>query len=152
MARGIGVRFDETMSGTYHLTTAPARERRFVMNLNVHSTNLPRTLWDGKLDITGTVEMDGFTACAPFEGTLIIKIWPGRYIRYAFDFMGDDGEPYRYAGQKTIRHLYFGDWYRTLHGTVTDADGKEVAKGTVEFDMRDLLPFLRSYRLTHEPA
>ncbi|MCA9772390.1 MAG: hypothetical protein KC466_08275 [Myxococcales bacterium] len=143
----LGFEFSEEMSGTYHRVGEPTEEHPFVFRVKAEAASLVRNLFDGKAAMTGTVEMAGVAERAALKGTLTMKPLLARFIRYEFDFTGDDGRAYHYAGEKTINHFRPGRSWTTLPGSVWDAEGKEVAKSVTYFDMKTLVPFLRSWKL-----
>jgi len=70
-----------------------------------------------------------------------------RFIRYEFDFVGDDGKPYRFAGQKDIRLTDPVKSFTVLPGVVTDGSGREVARVETRFDLQaDWFQFVTSWR------
>jgi len=142
----LGFRFSENMYGSYRAVKEPAGERHFCFHFDVVSRDLWRTLRDGRAEATGTVEAEGLATHAPLEGFIIIKPLLSRLIRYEFDFTGDDGVSYHYAGQKTIRHLRPIATWTTLPGAIYDADAEEFARSVTRFDLGEILPFLWSFR------
>ena len=96
---------------------------------------------------TGYVEAEGMADRAAFEGVMVVEPMLRRRIHYSFNFEGDDGSRYRYAGHKTIRHLDPVSSWTTLRGSIFDSAGQEVATSTTRFDPRELWRFLRSYEL-----
>jgi hypothetical protein len=142
----LGFRFSENMYGSYRPVKQPAGERRFRFHFDVVSRDLWKTLRDGRAQATGTVEAEDLATQSPLEGFIVIKPLVTRLIRYEFDFTGDDGVSYHYAGEKTIRHLHPITTWTTLPGAIYDADAKEFARSVTRFDLGELLPFLRSFR------
>ena len=70
-----------------------------------------------------------------------------RRIRYEFGFTGDDGRPYRFAGQKDVSPRHPLESMTTLPAEITDETGHRVAAALVRFDPRGLPAFLGSFRL-----
>ena len=97
--------------------------------------------------LEGTLDMERVASEVPITGSIEIRPVGKKIIRYDFSFTGDDGQPYRFSGQKDIR---FSDLVRTittLNGAITDGSGAEVATATLHFDVKaDLLPFLVSWK------
>jgi hypothetical protein len=143
---GLGFCFSENMYGSYTRSDEPRVERRFHFHFDVVSRNLWKTLRDGRAEATGYVEAEGLAKHAPLAGFIIIKPLLSRLIRYEFDFTGDDGASYHYAGQKTIRHLHPTTTWTTLPGALYREDASEFAESTTRFDTDELLPFLRTFR------
>lgn len=142
-----GFQFAETMSGTFALASAPEQRRRFSFSILAHATSTLRHLVDGKTHMHGTLEADGLATSAPIEGTLTLAPLTRRMIRYEFAFTGDDGERYRFAGQKDIRLRDLRRSFTVLPGTLMDEDGHEIGTADTRFDLgADLLQFLSSWR------
>ncbi len=143
----VGFQFQETMSGTYTLTGKPDEQREISFTAKASAASALKHLRDGMTQMEGTLDMEGFADDVPIAGTIEIAPIRKRIIRYEFRFAGNDGEPYRFAGQKEIRLSdLLGTWTR-LTASVTDAHGKEVARARVAFDLKaDLLPFLASWK------
>lgn len=146
MGIGLGFRFSENMYGSYRTVKEPAGERRFCFHFDVVSRSLWRTLRDGRAEASGWVEAEGLATHAPLEGFIVIKPLFARLIRYEFDFTGEGGAAYHYAGEKTIRHLHPTTTWTTLPGVIYDADGNEFARSLTRFDLAEMSPFLRSFR------
>jgi hypothetical protein len=146
MSRRFGFKFSENMYGTYTPTWENGAERRFIFHVDAFSDNLLRTLRDGKVETVGHVEAEGLAAHAPLRGFMIIKPLLARVIRYEFQFTGDDGAAYRFAGEKTIRHLHPFRTWTTLPGSIYDSGDREIAQSMVRFDRREMVPFLRSFK------
>jgi hypothetical protein len=145
MPRKIGLKFSETMAGSYRPLEGDGAEHSLVFHIDATSHNLWKTLRDGRVEATGYVEAEGLAERAPIEGFMVIKPLVSRFIRYEFSFTGDDGARYRYVGQKDIRHTNpLRSWTR-LPGALFDADGKRIADSVLYFDVKTLPPFLRSF-------
>jgi hypothetical protein len=144
----LGFKFRETMSGSYHLDATPDRERAISFTAAARVHDLPRFLRDRMAEIEGEVVMEGFAEHRPMRGTLEIDPVLGRKLVYEFDFEGDDGKKYRFAGRKTVEVLRPLETMTTLPAEVFDDAGKRVAEAVVRFDARsDLVKFLKSWRL-----
>src|SRR5438309_379751 len=71
-----------------------------------------------------------------------------RRLPYDFTFRGDDDREYRFHGQKDVTMIALHDTMTTLPASLYDADGKEVGRAVLRFDVRgDLVKFLRSWKL-----
>jgi hypothetical protein len=98
-------------------------------------------------DLDGTLDMEGFADDVPISGSIEIRVLLGKLIRYDFNFVGNDGQPYRLAGQKDVRFSDFVSTMTHLPASITDAKGDEVARAQLVFDVKaDLLPFLISWK------
>ena len=69
----LGFRFSENMYGSYRRLSDGAEPRRFRFHVDAVSHNLFRTLRDGKVKATGSVEAEGIAERAPFEGVMVIE-------------------------------------------------------------------------------
>lgn len=142
-----GFRFAETMSGTYARLDSPSDERRFSFTVEARADSVTRHLRNGRAALSGVVEAEGLAAQAPLEGALTLSPVSGRFIRYEFQFTGDDGKPYRFSGQKTLSLLSPLKSSTTLPGALYDGRGTQIATCLTRFDLKgDLLPFLASWR------
>ncbi len=145
----MGFRFAETMSGTYAPIDQPERLRPFTFSMEAEADSTLRHLRDGKAVIRGTLEAEGLANFVPIEGVLTMLPWTKKFIRYEFTFTGDDGEQYRFEGQKDIRFLDLARSFTELPGAVYDMDDNAVATAMTRFDARaDLFPFLASWKPT----
>ena len=143
----LGFEFTEVMSGTYTLNGKPDRTGAIRFQGRARAEDARRHLRDGLTILDGTLDMEGFADDVPISGTIEIRPVLGKVIRYDFSFTGNDGQPYRFAGQKDIRFAEIVRTMTTLPGTITTANGDEVAKATLHFDVKaDLLPFLVSWK------
>ncbi|HEY3353883.1 MAG TPA: hypothetical protein VGQ83_11590, partial [Polyangia bacterium] len=87
-----GFKFQETMSGTYHLVARPEEERRVSFTANAAVDSVMKYMRDMTAALEGTLEMEGFADHVPIEGTLEINPLFGRVLRYQFVFTGNDGK------------------------------------------------------------
>jgi len=138
--------FNETMSGTYEPIDAPGQRRPFKFKLDIHAPSFLRHLRDGKAELVGTVEAPALAANAHLTGEITIRPIGGRFIRYHFEFLGDDGKRYTFAGQKDIEWLSLVRTWTTLPGEIREGD-RVVATCDTRFDLKDGPAFLRSFRL-----
>jgi hypothetical protein len=147
MLRRRGFRFSETMSGTYALIDQPGDHRRFSFTVEARAESAARHLRDGRATLRGTLEADGFADGVPAEGTITILPLTRRTIGYELEFTGNDGQPYRFSGQKQLRLTALARSFTELPGTILDATGAPVATCLTRFDLRaDLFQFLTSWR------
>ena len=142
-----GFKYEEKMSGTYHLLSRPEEEKAFTFTAQAAVDNVLKYLQDMSAALEGTVEMEGFADHAALSGTLELNPLLGRALRYQFSFVANDGQTYRFAGQKDINLLDLPGSMTTLPGAVYDENGNEIARVLTRFDVgSDLLPFLLSFR------
>ena len=138
-----GFGFNETMSGTW---TDGAQERRFRFTAEVRTGPLRRFRKDHVARMEGRVEADGLARDAALTGTVVLRPLLGRVIRYQFEFTGDDGKRYQFAGQKDIRWLDPVRSWTELPAEISDGDGKVIGQAMARFDLRTTVPFLLSFR------
>ncbi len=142
-----GFRFAETMSGTFAFTDEPDDNRRFSFTVECKAPSVFGYLRTGELHMKGTLEADGLAHFVPIEGTMVMLPMTHKFIKYAFNFTGDDGMPYRFKGQKDIRFLDMKRSFSYLPGEVTDHTGKVVAHCKTRFDIKaDLFQFALSWK------
>ena len=139
-----GFHFRETMSGTW-TRDGVTRPMQFTVEARAESTL--QYLRDRKARLKGTVSMENFATDRPLDGEITIDPVIGRVIRYAFGFLADDGQPYRFAGQKDVTLRDLAGSMTTLPGALLGSDGRELATALLKFDPRDLPRFLGSWRL-----
>lgn len=144
---GVGYTFTEDMAGSWRRPEEEGGKRKFSFHFKAEAESLLRHLRDGKMTLVGHVEMEGFAERKDAVGVLTLNPWVARFVRYQFDFVGDDGRPYRFDGQKTIRHLSPMRTWTYLPGAVYDAEGKVVAKCELRFLPEMFLPFIRTWKL-----
>lgn len=140
-----GFHFRETMSGSYRRDDGVARPMHFTVTARAGS--LWSHLRDRKARLEGEVTMDGFASARPLDGELTIDPLLKKIIRYEFTFAADDGQRYRFVGQKDVDFLDPVRSMTTLPAQVLALDGKRVATAELTFDTKDLPSFLGSWRL-----
>ena len=142
-----GFKYEEKMTGTYHLLSRPEEEKAFSFSAQAAVENVVKYLQDMSATLEGTVEMEGFADHAALSGTLELNPLFGRVLRYQFSFVANDGKSYRFAGQKDINLFDLPGSMTTLPGAVYDEGGNEIARVLTRFDLgSDLVPFLLSFR------
>jgi hypothetical protein len=143
----LGFSFQETMSGTYHLLSDPLVERSIAFSLGARVAGMRRFLKDKLATIDGEVQNEGYADKAPLSGTLCLKLLEERRLTYDFAFRANDGEGYRFHGQKDVAIIALPQTMTTLPASLYDATGKEIARAVLRFDLHESLrPFLRSWR------
>jgi hypothetical protein len=139
-----GFQFKENMSGTFTREDGEPHAIHFSCRARVGS--LLRHFADRKAALDGEITMDGLATARPMHGELTIDPVLGRLIRYEFTFRGDDGQLYRFLGQKDVTILDPVGSMTTLPATISDEHGGRVASATLRFDVRDLPSFLGTFR------
>jgi hypothetical protein len=140
-----GFSFKETMAGTFTRVGAPG-ERKIQFTVTARADSWLRHLRDRKARLEGTIDMEGVATQRPLRGEILMDPLIKRVIRYEFDFTGDDGAPYRFAGQKDVTIADPVASMTTLPAEVLDGKGSLVAHCLLKFDTRDLPGFLGSFR------
>jgi choline dehydrogenase-like flavoprotein len=145
---GTGLAFAETMSGTFHLVSAPHEKRPFSFSLSARSRSAGHFARTREVQIAGEVLMEGFGAACPLIGTLEMDVLLKRRIAYDFAFTADDGRSYRFTGHKSIRLRALQRSMTVLPGRILADAGRAMAHAEVSFDLqRDLWSFLRGFAI-----
>jgi hypothetical protein len=143
----MALRFAETMSGTYEPIDRPGTRLPFKFSVTARAESALRHLRDGRAAIDGTVEAPPLAERAHLTGEMTIRPLGGRFIRYRFEFTGDDGKRYTFAGQKDIAWSDLVRSWTTLPGEIREGD-RVVATCDTRFDLKgDGVAFLKSFRL-----
>jgi hypothetical protein len=137
--------FSETMSGTWR-PAAGGTDKAIAFSITARAGSSFQYLRDRKTGLQGRLRMEGFAADVPIEGELLVDPLFGKRIRYTFNFTGDDGRRYRFAGQKDVRFTDLARTMTTLPAEIFDERGGAVASCQMRFDKRDLPSFLASFR------
>src|SRR5438445_364613 len=113
----LGFGFHEIMEGTVQ-RDGENFDRPMRFELDVKAPNVLAVLRTAVGEAIGHVRIDGLTKSAEARGTLSLSPLREQRIRYAFDFAGDDGKPYRFEGVKvTTARRHLRGW-TTLPGKV----------------------------------
>lgn len=143
----IGFQYQESMSGTYTRVGKPDEQHTMRFSAHVQAANVLQHLHDKLAQVTGTLDAEDFADEVPMTGTVEIAPVTRRTIRYDFCFVGNDGEPYRLAGQKDLSPIDLLGSLTSLNATIYDVRGAEVATARLRFELgTDLLPFLMSLK------
>jgi hypothetical protein len=142
-----GFAFRETMRGAYYLLADPTNERPMSFSISVRAKGLRAFARDPVATIQGQVSLEGFASDKALDGTLAFRLHDQRRLVYEFRFVGDDGQTYRFRGQKDWTPLAPLESFTTLPGSLYDGSSKEIGRATVHFDLRgDFKKLLRSFR------
>lgn len=143
-----GFSFRETMSGSYWRLETPTDERALSFTIDARAKSIRRFARDKTWTITGTVDAEGLATGRPLEGTLAFRLLDERRLPYRFSFTGDDGKRYELSGQKEWSGLAPVESMTLLPASLYDADGGELARATLRFDLRsDLASWMKSFRI-----
>ena len=143
----LGFGFHEIMEGTVQ-RDGENFDRPMRFEFDVRAPSVLAILRTAIGEAVGEVRIDGLAKNVPAQGTLSLSPLSEARIRYAFDFTGDDGKPYRFEGIKvTTARRHLRGW-TTLPGKVLTADGSVWGKALLRFSMRrDFRGLVRSVRL-----
>lgn len=128
--------FVETMRGTLEDPSG----RKHAVDFQIRSERVS----GGRFAIKGIVHADAWVDEAPCEGTLTISALPAS-IAYDVRFTGRDGTAYLLAGAKSPSALAPLRSMTVLPITLRTGDGRELARGTMTFDLFELPEFLASW-------
>lgn len=143
-----GFRFEERMAGRYHLLVGPTEERAIELTMVARAPSLGRFLRKPVAEIQGEANLEGFADHQPAHGTMLLDLLAGRRIGYDFEFRGNDGQTYRFKGQKDVDVTRLVETMATLPAGLFDRAGARIGEAQVHFHYStDLLRFLRSWRL-----
>jgi len=101
-----------------------------------------------KQPLAGTVTISGLCEQAPCEGTLLLRYFSHKKIRYTFDFRGGETD-YHYVGEK----VHIMPWnlpvsHTTCFGTVVETESRRlVSRSVLHFRLSTMPAFLGSFRL-----
>ena len=149
-----GFTMDEVMSGTHEFApgAGPPGTHPFEFRVCWGTRDLPTFINPfGNAfminDMEGTVTVGGLCEDAPCSGTLELRYFTEKKIRYTFDFKAD-GASYRFIGEKVnILPWNLPTSHTTCFGTLTDAEGQLVSRSLTFFRIRTAPAFMASFRL-----
>jgi hypothetical protein len=143
----LGFSFHEIMEGTVQ-REGERFDRPFRFELDVRAPSVLGFATTAVGEAVGTVRIDGLARDVPARGTLELSPVQGNFIRYEFEFTGDDGKKYRFDGSKktTLRRHLVG--WTTLPGKVYDEAGRVWGSAVLRFSLRkQLRQLMKSVRL-----
>jgi hypothetical protein len=149
------VGFVETMRGALRpMSPAPeasatgATELPCSFTVAVAAPSVRALVRSGRTRAAGVVRAAPWAAEAPCDGEIVLSVRPAR-IAYSIAFASNAGERLVLSGHKSVRAHHLLASMTTLPMTLVVAQGAragaELARGTLFFDLRDLLPFARSW-------
>lgn len=144
----MGIRFRETMSGGYHLTSAPGEDRPMYFTIEAKAPSFRALLKSPILAIEGAVFAAGLADHKPMKGTLTIDPIRAKVLVYMFDFEDNTGRRVAFQGKKDLAEGDLLHAMTVLPGGLYDPAGQEIGRALLRFDLRsDIIKFLRSFRL-----
>lgn len=133
----MAVRWDMTLSGTYHRAGEPGLHRRLSVQLRASVPSLLAALWTRRIAIAGTVDADELATGAVAEGELAIALRPRPIADLDLVFADDGGRRCRLVGRGLNR------WRARL----CDEAGRVLGEADIGFDPRaDAVDVLASLR------
>ena len=153
--RRIGFLIDEVMTGTHEFEPGcgPRGTHPFEFRIAWGPKRiLPWANPQNKEFLTqpleGKVDIGGLCHDVPCAGTLKLRYFTKRTIRYTFDFQVD-GTDYHYVGEKVnILPWNLPTSHTTCFGTVVEVDsGKLISRSVTLFKLNTMLDFVTSFRL-----
>jgi hypothetical protein len=151
----VGFQLDEVMSGTHEFE--PNRGPRGTFPFEFRVNWGPRNVlewgnpWHHEFlcqPLSGRVTMGGLCDDVPCEGSLKLRYFTKRTIRYRFDFAVENAR-YRYLGEKVnILPWNLPTSHTTCFGTVVDlATGVLISRSVTHFRLKTTFDFVTSFRL-----
>lgn len=154
-ARRVGFLVDEVMSGTHEFEPGCGPRGTFPFEFRVTWGPEDVRRWASPRDhdflvqpLWGEVTIGGLCNELPCEGSLKLRYFTKRTIRYRFDF-AVDGASYRYIGEKVnILPWNLPTSHTTCFGTVIErSSGKLISRSVTLFRLRTTFDFVTSVRL-----
>ncbi|MCK6587702.1 MAG: hypothetical protein HUU21_18215 [Polyangiaceae bacterium] len=143
-----GFEFRETMSGSFHLLSAPEDERPMSFTIRARARSMLSFLRRPEVEIDGEVDAEGFADHRRLSGTLGLDVVRTGTLPYSFRFTTNDGKPCVFEGKKTLSARELAHSMTVLPGSLLDETGTEIGRALLRFDLRsDLMKFLSSFRL-----
>lgn len=141
-----GLRFSETLTGTWTRTGATSAEPATIAMKAIIEDTFNR-LRDGRAAIEGRATFQGFATDKPFVGHMIFSPVTRGHIRYEFDFAGNDHKRYHLSGQKNVRIDDLLNSMLELSAVIQDDSDAEIGTCVVRFDPKsDLLNMVAGIR------
>ncbi len=153
-----GFEFHEIMAGDCTFVSGPlaGRTERVEFDMRAHAPSLPKFFSKKSGDkvfrtakLEGVMRINGLAKDTPASGILQMNLLKSRGMMvYIIDFTGSDGKVYHLHGEKHRDWLNFQKGMTTLYTEITEKDsGKKAASGILYFDIKTLVPFLRTWKL-----
>ncbi len=150
-----GFKADEVMVGT-HMFRGESRPLHFTLTWCSDSfLQLINPFSDAFLfnQARGVITVGGLVDKAECRGTLHLKYFKDRTIRYDLEFADSAGKRYLYVGEKV--DLWPWNLHRThvtCYGRIIELEsGQVISESVVRFPYREMLPFVMSMRIKTSP-
>lgn len=143
---GLGFELAESMTGTYHLFSAPLVSRPLRVRLTLAVNGLARFAKRRKIAAEGTIACEGLAADRPVTGSVAWRLLDEKRVPYDLAFEGDDGKTYRLRGQRDFfMHNVIGS-LTTMEASLY-ADEREIGRAVIHFEPSMELPaLLKTFR------
>lgn len=153
VAASPGLEFIETMAGELE-RRSDGRELDARFTVRVFTPDLGQALRamrheGGVFELEGDATVRDVATSAPARGTLTMRPKARRgTLIYRLHFVADDGRALELYGQKHVRPADLLGGMTTLHTELSvQGEDRPMARGVLRFDLRDLTPWLRTFRL-----
>ncbi len=143
-----GFFFKEAMRGSYWRVDTPTAERAIELRAVLRARDVRQFVLDKTWQLEGEIDVEGFATKRPVEGTVVFRLLDERRMPYRARFVADDGRRYELRGQKEWTPIAPVESISTLPASIYDDEGREVARATLRFDVRnDTGALVKSFRL-----
>jgi hypothetical protein len=140
-----GFSFQETMRGTWSPIGQPHLIRPIQFECAAAAQGVRSYLKDGYMSLTGNIRVEGIAGHVPCRGSLEVLLPLQRQLKYSISFIGDDGESYRFVGEKYVQYRNLLRTMTHLSGQLLDRMGQPIGNTELTFDLRDLPGMVFSY-------
>src|SRR5205814_7124340 len=120
----------------FQMNDAPGDPRPISFTIRVRSNTLASFLRHPVAEIEGEVDVEQFADHKYLRGTLGLDLLRTKTLPYAFEFTANDGLRYVFEGMKTLARGALVESMTVLPAVVRDAEGKEIARALLRFDLR----------------
>lgn len=135
----------EELSGEIFFIQRPTDPVPIQFRAKFGVTNWRAYITNGETNIHGNITIKDFATRAPFAGKLTILPVRKKILIYDFDFTSDDGQVYRFYGEKNISWRRPLKTVTTLHVSLFK-DELVIARGTMYFPVKNIPAFILSIR------
>ncbi len=132
----IGFGFDETMDGAV-IFDGERFDRLVNFTLSMTGRHIHHLATTAELAAVGIIHIDGFAESAPVVGAFTMSPFTKRHVVYRLEFTSDEGAPCSFEGHKYIDYRRPFQTWTTLHVTLANDTGNQIAEGTMRFRLRD---------------
>jgi len=155
MLNNTGFKLYEKMIGTHEFVSNDYPSVRYPFSFHINwKVNSIINFFKPKTDdfllgeVEGVINIGGLADNIPLTGTMELRYFKDRKIRYTL-FFTFDGKPYKFVGEKVnIKLANLVTSHTTCFGTIINVDTLElISRSVTHFRMRDSAKFLSSFRL-----